>query len=306
MSKKLYANLLASLVLASLVLSACAGTAPTQGSALPADLVAVNAIGYGDILVSESEFEHVAMQSNMFVPGITAPAGYLVARAFDAMTKVESGYLVATAPAMSAADALLLIASLAIGNTVQNVTEGRNLVLQVQNPDGTIGYWEVNQTGQIVNQVTAYNITASDVQEAVEGNTDVNANLRDQCQEQGTGCQATPGPQKTAVVFGDIGDSSLVAILQLWGIQGTLYENASSLLADTRNFDVVIIRAGDDAWRLDYFAQIKARWPMAKIIVMSGGSYESKAKELGADGYHQSETGPETMKALLQSLGLMP
>lgn len=300
---KTFRNLLAILALVSIVLSACSGTAPTTESSIPSDLITLQAVGFGEILVSEAELGDTEYTQSMFVPGITTPIGYTAIRVFNSISLAESGYLVASAPAMTAADAVLLVTSLAIGNTVQNVTEGRNLVLRVEHPDGTIGYWEVNQTGQIVNQVTAYNVTATD---SVQEGADVNANVRSQCAETGQNCQATPGPAKLAAVFGDEGDSGEVAILSLWGFQATLFLDHVTLLSSPANYDLIVIRAGKQGVRLVEIPAIRARWPMAKIVVMSGGNFELDAKAAGADGFVKSEKGPEAMLALLRSLGLVP
>lgn len=271
----------------------------TEGStATPAsepDLVSVEATKYGTIGINASDLVEIDLAQAMFVPATTMPGSITAWRVYDLTTKVEIGF-VTFGQVMTTTNALTLIASLALGNTVQNVTEGRNLVLRVENPDGSIAYWEVNPAGQIVNQTTAFTLDASSVQEAVEPRV----KTREEQQ------MSTPQPtRRVAYVENKLSwQENIVEILA--NKEVTIFPSCEVLLAAlTANSSLVF-----DLYLLDNdlgkrmipgpacVAQIRALRPGAMIKGFSMHDKDPGFANSGADGWISKSTKLEELENL--------
>ena len=182
-------------------------------------------------------------------------------------------------------------------NLIQQLAEGPPYMYQ----NGTLSIY---QNGQVI---SVQLVDQSAVQDTVEGDT--SAELRDQCQETQQGCMSTPQPRR-ALVIGDPEDVYECQLLYVWGITHCDFSDVASvqvISAMTGPYELVIIRAGKDGWRLERISTIRAQFPGAKIIVVSGGYYQQQAMDSGADGYFASGAQhPEEMKQMLQSLGVIP
>lgn len=109
---------------------------------------------------------------------------------------------------------------------------------------------------------------------------------------------------KNAAILVDERDTTK-DLLSFWSMNVTEFSSPNALLGSDDAFDLVIVRAGEDGWRLEYVPQIRSRWNDAKIIVISGGNYEQMALANGADAFSHSTKPAEELKALLKGYHLV-